>query len=266
MNTGLDKDGYIIPEVSESSLMTEHTSTIDKAVIALTTELAGQLHSIYVYGSVARGNAVKGKSDLDLLVVFSNKPTEDQKAKVKQLAEELSTKIRPDLREVGIETTYYDEVTDSANLYGWGAYLAIFCLCVWGEDLVPTFPRFKLTPQIAFGFNGDIEEAVQRYSKQIGDESDTRKLLLVCSQMSRKLIRTSYSMVMSRTQISTSSLQRQASLLIKYFPSKQDDLELLIKWAAEPISDKQALFDMLQNYGSWLVTNFAAEANKTAIV
>ncbi|MDN5432299.1 MAG: nucleotidyltransferase domain-containing protein, partial [Acinetobacter sp.] len=32
------------------------------------------LHSIYVYGSVAQGIAIIGQSDLDLCVVFKNKP------------------------------------------------------------------------------------------------------------------------------------------------------------------------------------------------
>ncbi len=244
--------------------MSEYVPVIDGVIKDLTAQFPDRLHSIYVYGSVARGNAVKGKSDLDLLVVFNAKPDSSEQAEVKQLAEKLSASVRPSLREVGIEVTDLKEVTSPENLYGWGAYVAIFCLCIWGEDLAKTFPRFKLTPEIAFGFNGDIEAAVQKFTEQIRSEDDDEKLLLLCSQMSRKLIRTSYSMILSRTQISTSSLQTQVSLFTEYFPTKKTELDQLLEWTTDPTSDKQELSKMLQNYGSWLVVNFPVEAKKTA--
>ncbi len=45
-------------------------ATLLRIVDALKTELGGNIHSCYLYGSAVRGNAIEGVSDLNLLIVL----------------------------------------------------------------------------------------------------------------------------------------------------------------------------------------------------
>ncbi|EXB48621.1 nucleotidyltransferase domain protein [Acinetobacter sp. 1000160] len=58
----------------------EYQLILKDVVSAFTEEFTTALDSLYVYGSVAKGNAVIGQSDLDICVVFKHEITNlDQK-------------------------------------------------------------------------------------------------------------------------------------------------------------------------------------------
>lgn len=50
----------------------EYQLILKDVVSAFTEEFTTALDSLYVYGSVAKGNAVVGQSDLDICVVFKH--------------------------------------------------------------------------------------------------------------------------------------------------------------------------------------------------
>ncbi len=158
---GLDANGFIVSEVSVDKIDTVYSPCIRESIESLKHLFHQQLHSVYVYGSVARGEAVTLKSDLDLIAMFDGKLCSDTLAKLKKLAGELSQKYRSLFRDVGIAVAYYDYTVDPANYYE-NAFLKEICVCVHGEDLGERFGPYKLTSEIAIRFNGDICEALTR--------------------------------------------------------------------------------------------------------
>ncbi|WHZ59089.1 nucleotidyltransferase domain-containing protein [Metabacillus hrfriensis] len=70
-----------------------------------------------MYGSVARGDAIPRKSDLDLLALFDCMLSPDQSTELKNIARELSQKYSSLVRDVGIAVAYYDYAIDPANYY-----------------------------------------------------------------------------------------------------------------------------------------------------
>ncbi len=91
--SGLDENGFIISEVSYENILPEYKELIGASIAALKSALPNLIHSIYVYGSVARGDAVREKSDMDLLVISSQKLTETERSTLnKMLADRSSVK------------------------------------------------------------------------------------------------------------------------------------------------------------------------------
>lgn len=264
MKSGLDPDGFILLEVSQDNILSEYRSVIDASVAALKATLPGAVHSVYVYGSVARGNAVSGKSDLDLLVVFKRKLTQEEQDTLKALQESLSSEHKALVREVGIAdaTCTYDEMVDPANKYGWGAYLKILCVCVDGEDLTKRFERFKISPDIAVGFNGDASKAMQNAMQKITNAKTDEEAAKAVAIVARKLIRTCYMMVMTRAQIWTTKLSEQAELFLRYFPEKQGLIHTLQSWIDSPPTNRADILKVLQNDCRWVVDSFEIEAKK----
>ena len=70
MGYGLDTDGYIVSDVHLEKIDQIYWPPIEEAIDRLEKLFPERLISVYVYGSVARGEAVIKKSDLDLLAMF----------------------------------------------------------------------------------------------------------------------------------------------------------------------------------------------------
>lgn len=265
MNSGLDPNGFILSEVSQDKILPEYRSVIDASIAALKTALPDNVHSIYVYGSVARGNAVHGKSDLDLLVIFKRKLTPQEQDTLKALQESLSSQYKTLVREVGIAdaTCTYDEMVDPANRYGWGAYLKVLCVCVDGEDLTKRFEKFKISPDIAIGFNGDTGKAIQNAIEKITNAKADEEAAKAAAIIARKLIRTCYSMVMTRAQVWTTKLSEQAELFLRYFPEKRGLIRILQSWIDTPPTNREDILKVLQGDCRWVVDNFEVEVKKS---
>ena len=86
---GLDPNGFIISDVSIDNIDNVYVPCIRESVESLRNSFQHQLHSVYLYGSVARGEAVVLKSDLDLIAMFDGKMSSFKLADIKKIAGEL---------------------------------------------------------------------------------------------------------------------------------------------------------------------------------
>ncbi len=73
---GLDTQGYIEREGSLGRIPPAFRPVVAAARDRLLDVYGGRLNSAYLYGSIPRGTARVGRSDLDLLVVTRREPTE----------------------------------------------------------------------------------------------------------------------------------------------------------------------------------------------
>lgn len=256
---GLDPNGFIVSDVSIDKIDNVYVPCIRESVERLRNLFHQQLHSVYVYGSVARGEAVAIKSDLDLIAMFDGKLSSVMLAELKKLAGELSQKYRSLVREVGIAVVYYDYTLDSSNYYE-NAFLKEICVCVYGEDLGDRFGPYKLTSEIAIRFNGDIGEALIRTLNRLEKASD-KDFKIYSQNFARKLIRTYYSMVMVRSHIWSTRLHEQSEVVIQYFPEKESIIGTLLNWIDEPPTDHGAVYELFKSEGEWASANFIHEAN-----
>ncbi|MFE8699724.1 nucleotidyltransferase domain-containing protein [Cytobacillus sp. FJAT-54145] len=255
---GLDANGFIVSDVSKDKIDDVYMPCIQESVECLKKLFHHQLYSVYVYGSVARGEAIAKKSDLDLIAMFNTNLSSFKLAELNKLSKELSQKYRSLVRDVGIAVAYYDYTVDPSNYYE-NAFLKELCVCVYGEDLAERFGPYKLTSEIAIRFNGDINEAYNRTLKRL--ESSSKEEFKTFTQgFARKLIRTYYSMVMVRSQIWTTRIYEQSEVFIHHFPEKQSIMRTLLDWIDEPPSDRDAVYELFKSEGEWASENFLSEA------
>ncbi len=262
---GLDPNGFILSEVSQDKILPQYRSIIAESIAVLVAFLPDVVHSVYVYGSVARGNAVPKKSDLDLLIVFKQALLELERSTLIGLQEDLSRQYKEVLREIGIadSTCTYDEMLDPANKYSWGAYLKILCVCVYGDDLKKRFSEFKISPEVAIGFNGDIGNALQSAIRQTIEAKTDEEVSKAAARVARKIIRTCYTMVMTRAQVWTTILSGQAELFLCYFPEKREFIRILQDWIDNPLADRGNILGVLEGDCRWVVDNFEVEARRS---
>ncbi|GGX30073.1 hypothetical protein GCM10010297_59400 [Streptomyces malachitofuscus] len=85
---GLDPHGYIVREGSLARVPHAFRPVVAAARERLAT-LGSRLSGAYLYGSVPRGTARVGRSDLDLLVALHGEPTAGDRDAVRALEERL---------------------------------------------------------------------------------------------------------------------------------------------------------------------------------
>ena len=258
---GLDQDGYIVSDVGKGKIHSIYLPCIHDSVEGLTLLYPNRLHSVYVYGSVARGEAVAGKSDLDLIAMFEGTLNSEESTQLKNLAAALTHKYCSLVRDVGIAVANYDYTINSKNYYE-GAFLKEMSICVHGEDPTMQFGPYKLTSEIAVSFNGDIGDVVIRTIRRINLVSDL-EFGRVSQGFARKFIRTCYSMIMVRSQIWTTRLHQQAKIFIQHFPEKEPVIRTLQKWLEEPPTNRSLVLNIIQSEGKWITKNFEREVVRT---
>lgn len=255
---GLDANGYIVRDVGLEKITPYYQKCIQETIHTLHMQFPNLIHSLYVYGSVARGDAIKGKSDLDILAIFNRDLHNNEHQSVTELGVELSQKYNFLVRDVGIVKTTLDYCIDPKNYYE-QAFLRELCVCLDGEDLRERFGPFKLTKDIAISFNGDIADVSGRYLKKLQGASGA-EFHATTQGFARKLIRTFYSMVMARSQIWSTKLDEQAEIFLLYFPEKKEVVETIQKWIEEAPQDQLKALAILENESKWAIANFIKEA------
>jgi hypothetical protein len=116
--------------------------------------------SLYVYGSVATGNARRGSSDVDLLSI-------DLPAAA-ALGGRLSAAHADRCRGVDVADTAatdYDGATDAA--YGNRVFLRHYCVHLAGPDPSTALPSFPADARAARGFNGDLDRHLERWQQEL---------------------------------------------------------------------------------------------------
>jgi uncharacterized protein len=92
--TGLDQDGYIVREGDLARVPAAFVPVVRAAKAAILSAFGpDRLHSAYLYGSVPRGTAVPGVSDLDVLLALHDEPGDTDRATASGLENALDARF-----------------------------------------------------------------------------------------------------------------------------------------------------------------------------
>jgi uncharacterized protein len=146
---GVDADGYVVTGVSVDNVPPAYRPVVADCVAALTG--FPELDGLYLYGSVATGQARPPASDLDLLALWTS--TVDTSAVVA----ELSSRHRATVREVGLAHGRVDALAGEAD----GCFLKHYCVPLAGRDRRASLPRYRPSRALADGFNADLDTTLR---------------------------------------------------------------------------------------------------------
>jgi hypothetical protein len=157
----LDPEGYIRPEADLANVQPQYQGVPDAAAGLLADEFGPRLHSAYLYGSVVGGNAVPGRSDVDLAAVLLAAPTDEDRTRADRAERALVDRF-PVLFGAGVGLTHLQEVRSPAQRYAWQVFLRELAVCICGEDLRPGLPRTRPSAAVAAGFHDDTHAVFAR--------------------------------------------------------------------------------------------------------
>ncbi|MGA5701587.1 hypothetical protein [Peterkaempfera bronchialis] len=188
--SGLDDHGFIAREGSLGLVPEEFAAVVDAARTRIAAAFGpARLHSAYLYGSIPRGTAVPGVSDLDLLLALRHRPGAADRADARALEASLDADF-PQVDGVGV--LLHDRATLLSDLerYDLGWFLACLCTPLLGDDLAARLPRYGPTSLLARETNGDLALLLPRWRTQAAAARTAPERRALCRRVARRIVRT----------------------------------------------------------------------------
>jgi predicted nucleotidyltransferase len=246
----LDSEGYIRPEADLAKVQPEYQGLPDAAAELLAEELGPRLHSAYLYGSVVRGNAVPGRSDVDLVAVLQAVPTGEDRARADRVERALVERF-PLLSGAGIGLTHLREVRSPAQRYSLQVFLRELAVCICGEDLRPGLPRTRPSAAVAAGFHDDTHAVLARARQTLATSTDPELIRRVCRSASRRMVQVAFAVVMAREGVWATVLEEQAAAVGAAFPWWAEAAGRAAEQGRRPVADAGVVRELLDSFGRW---------------
>ena len=257
---GVDKNGAIITEVSLDKVTEQFKPIVDDVLTTVVKDFSSELESVYLYGSIATGKAIEGKSDLDILIVLKEKASKELGAEISALENRLTEKYASMLRGVGLAVTNIDEVKSETEASGLMCFIKHLCVCIYGNDLARNVSAFKPTKEVANGFSSDFSDKLEAFKKKLATTTLSEDEMKTQSQaFAKRMIRTSFSLVIPRSQSWTTDLKKSTDTFSYYYPEKAKEIRVALQWSEEGSADVQEVTGFLDNFGEWLSAEFERE-------
>ena len=227
---GVGDDGLITTGVADGRIHSPYDEILQVAARRLRAQVGDDLHSLYVYGSVATGQARPPASDLDLYAITRR----DVAAACRNVADTLTDRFAPSLREVGISSVVLDEVlADTVEGHAERCFVRHYCRPVAGRDLRPDLPACRASPELARGFNGNVGDVIDRIVHRLQpdelDEAATRRAI---AGGSRKLLMTAATLLSARRGTWTTDRGEGARLVASAAPKLAGAVARVERWTA----------------------------------
>lgn len=254
---GLDAQGYIAREGSLARVTHDFQPVVAAARERIPGLFGARLHSAYVNGSIPRGTARVGRSDVDLLIATREEPTEADRAAGRALIQSLDEEF-PQIDGGGALLFGRGRLLSDLETHDLGFFIACLCTPLLGEDLAERLPRYRPETLLARETNGDLALFLPRWRERIastdGAEAALRPLVRF---MSRHLVRTAFTLVMPRWKGWTSDLHEMADAFGAYYPTRAEQVRTAAVLGYEPRGDRAVLSSYVDDLGPWLADEYA---------
>jgi hypothetical protein len=253
---GLDEDGHIAREGSLDRVQAAFLPVIDSAVGRITETFSPtRMHSAFVYGSIPRGTAAPEVSDLDLLLVLHDEPTDADRVKANEMEIALDRE-HSQINGVGILLSSTRTVLSDLERFDLGFFVACLCTHLIGPDLATALPRYRPTGLLARETNGDLGLVLPQWRAEVAEAVTDVSRRTLSRRVARRIVRTGFTLVMPRWGGWTSDLDKSAELFGGYYPERAEQMRLAAVTARHPSTDPRRLAVLVDDLGPWLATEY----------
>jgi hypothetical protein len=246
----LDPEGYIRPEADLANVQPEYQGLPDATTSLLAEAFGPRLHSAYLYGSVVRGNAVPGRSDIDVIAVLLTAPTDEDRRRADRVEHALVERF-PVLFSAGVGLTHLQEIRSPAQRYSGQVFVRELAACIYGEDLRPHLPRTKPSAAVAAGFHDDTHTVFARTRETLATSTDPEVIRRVCRMASKKMVQVAFAVVMAREGVWATVLEEQAAAVGAAFPQWAEAAQCAAEQGRQPVADAAVVRELLDSFGRW---------------
>lgn len=258
----VDDDGYL---VSESSLDKIHEPWLS-AVRALKDAYLKhiQLHSLYVRGTVARGNGMPNISDIDSLALVDLTEEEINGLDLSWMSEENNALRQqfPFVERFEFCLVSLKELFTNDNYLTDRFVIKTQSACIYGDSIISQIEPFKITDDLAETFYQHIGRRIEGVRNTFASDPSPDIIRRRCRWIMKRLLRAGMALVMVREQAYTRDLYPSYELFSKYYPEYEAEMRQALQLALDPTDDKAVIEETLKTLGEWMIQEVNQRINK----
>ncbi len=252
ISRGLDQSGYIICNISVDKVNRKFRPVLDDTVERLVSSLGEKLHSIYLYGSIGRGEAVYGQSDLDLSVITHEKLNKEKSQALAGIERDICKK-HDSISKLELDMGTLKSVKN--NEYEWQFWLKHFCVCIWGVDLRDKINLYKPSLAVGLEMNIDISDKLNECKRELSGKNAA----IIGKSIARKILRTHYSLICEKDNSFYNDIDLIAETLMRYYKSKTEEIGCALSMAKGSNVDERSVSALVSGYGKFVENELAAQ-------
>lgn len=256
----VDEHGYLINDAKLDNIKPPFKAVVDDVVAAYRQHIEADIHSIYITGSISRGLAVEGQSDLDAIALleYYTEPELVMQDWVESAEREIAVKHEC-VSDVQMEIWPHGWVLHDESEFSISAFiLQTHAVCVWGADITPDLTTYKFTQkttQLAIAnddivqIDPDIDEAIA----EIEADTSSDNVQYWCRRICKNMIHAAFGLVMADEGIHTRDLDISVQSFVKKFPDYTSEITQAVQFVQSPTETPQDILDFLDTFGAWLI-------------
>ena len=213
--------------INRLSIQPQYKTFTDEFLKKISMLFSGNLHSVYMCGSIPKGKAVPGQSDGDFTLVFNRQPAESAMGELELLKKKMLI-FYPFITKINTPNCLVSEV--HSDLYGWGYWIKIICINVYGSDLGLDLPYIEASQDLVRDLNHDTEEVI------LGLLSDFKKepSELNGRTLAKRLLQAMYSLTLIKEEVWEDDFQSMLDICSSYFPKWKESLDIIYRMVLKP--------------------------------
>ncbi len=248
----IDQDGCLVNETAKENITGKWKDIVDEAIEVYGRHLGDALHSLYLRGSVARGKAIDGVSDVDTIAILNSSPDElavlDLSwTKVEQAA--LHEKY-PFQTRVEFYFLSKDDISFTDQFI-----IQSQSVCIYGEDISEGVGKilFSRSTILKLIDENKINTKIENARSTIKESDDSRKIAKMTSWIAKRFLRVGVLLAALKEPTYTRDLYPSYELFAAQYPEKADDMHQALEYAINPTKNKEESLAFIDTLGSWLI-------------
>ncbi|SES79164.1 hypothetical protein SAMN05216389_102192 [Oceanobacillus limi] len=247
-----DAKGYIINNSKLSNINSEFCKVIEEVIENYQIHLKENLHSIYIRGSIPRGLGIKSVSDLDTIAITNNNTIVTDMMWVDKIEYELNKKYNCIN---GVEFSFYhiQEILNTTTFSIIPFMIKTHSVCVFGEDIKDYLPHFKADKTLGNEHLINLKNQVNQAKEDLVGNEDIEDILDCCGWIMKIIVRAGLALVIEKEHRYTRDLFPAYKVFSKYYPEKESNMKLALKYAINPVGNPNNIIDFLEEFGNWMI-------------
>lgn len=242
----LDDQGHVIKKVSYDLIQPRWKPVINDVISAYKEFFGSNLHSIWLRGSVAKGEAVDGLADFDSFG-YVYEPTDS----FDQFEQEIEA-LEPHYPFcAGIECEA-DPIAVLENDRIMRRIIKTQAICLFGEDISASIPPHSLRDMIFYSkyLRHCLEKVMPQFLKE--DNGDPKQIRGTCNWTAKRLLRSLYETIMLEENRWTNDLWPCYERFSYWHPERESDAMELLQLCLNPVADEQRIRAAVGVFTPWI--------------
>lgn len=237
----IDEDGYLKNPASLDKVQEKWKPVLDDVVEVYKKHFGDKLINVYVRGSVPKGQAVEGVSDLDSFAYVDLNDKEIENGWQSESRKKLKEKY-PFVEDFEIHAESLPENP---------GFILSQSLCLYGEE-IEVKKRRPGNDMILHIANDERYENAEKWFREV-DPSSEEKIKNKCVWLMKNILRSGFEITMERSKRYTRDLYLCYKDFSEYYPEKEALMREALDLALNPVSDIEKILEVKNKIAPFLL-------------